>query len=289
MCIRDRESLGLVERPTAADLFALTSFGEVLRSDADAPARAIAALFTSPVVWRPWGELLHSVRTGRTAFESVFGTAAFGHIGGHPDLSALFNSGMAELARGAAQSVAAGYDFSGFRTVVDVGGGNGTLLAALLAASPGSRGVLFDTPTGVREAALVLAAAGVSDRCTVTTGDFFTAVPPGGDAYVLKNVLHDWDDERAHALLGRCRRAMPDHARLLLIEAVLPDDDGPAARLSAVLSDLNMLVMVGGRERTRREYADLLAAAGLELTDVSEPLAPTHFQVLEAVPRRAHP
>lgn len=231
------------------------------------------------------GELLHSVRTGQPAFESAFGMPAFAYIGGRPELSALFNSGMAELARGAAETVAAGYDFSGFRTVVDVGGGNGTLLGALLTVCPDSRGILFDTPTGVRQAPDVLAAAGVADRCSIATGDFFTAVPSGGDAYVLKSVIHDWDDDRARTLLGRCREAMPEHARLLLVEPVLPDEDGPAARLSAVLSDLNMLVMVGGRERTRTEYAALLASAGLELLHVSDPLAPTHFQVLEAVPR----
>ncbi|WP_328875790.1 acetylserotonin O-methyltransferase [Streptomyces sp. NBC_00287] len=283
--LRALEALGLVERPGRTDRFALTSFGQVLRSDADAPAHALADLFTSAAVWRPWGELHQSVRTGRTAFETVFGMPAFAYIGRQPELSALFNAAMAETAQGAADVVAAGYDFSGFPTVVDVGGGNGTLLAALLSAHPDSRGVLFDTQTGVREAAKVLAEAGVADRCEITTGDFFTAVPAGGDAYVLKSVIHDWDDELARTVLRRCREAMPEQAKLLLVEPVLPDENGPAAELSVVLSDLNMLVMAGGRERTAAEYAALLDSAGLELTGVGDPLAPTHFQVLEAVPR----
>ncbi|MGV9454533.1 methyltransferase [Streptomyces sp. NPDC003635] len=281
--LRVLESLGFVERPASADLFALTSLGEVLRSDATPPARALADLFTSPVVWRPWGELVHSVRTGGPAFESVFGMPAFPYLGRHPDTAALFNAGMADVSQGAAEAVSAGYDFSGFRTVVDVGGGNGALLGTLLTTCPDSRGVLFDTPTGVREAGEVLDAAGVADRCTVTTGDFFTAVPPGADAYVLKSVIHDWDDDHARTLLTRCRQAMPAHARLLVIEAVLPDEDGPPADVTAALSDLNMLVMVGGRERTEKEYAALLTSAGLELVHVSAPLAPTHFQVLEAI------
>ncbi|MCL7425014.1 acetylserotonin O-methyltransferase [Streptomyces sp. YS415] len=283
--LRALETLGLVERPDRTDRFALTSFGQVLRSDADAPAHALADLFTSPAVWRPWGELHHSVRTGTTAFEAVFGMPAFAYIGQQPELSALFNKAMAETAQGAADVVAAGYDFSGFPTVVDVGGGNGTLLGALLTAHPGSRGVLFDTPTGVREAAKVLADAGVADRCEIATGDFFTAVPGGGDAYVLKSVIHDWDDDRARTVLRRCREAMPGHAKLLLVEPVLPAENGPAAELSVVLSDLNMLVMAGGRERTEAEYAALLDSADLELTAVGAPLAPTHFQVLEAAPR----
>ncbi|CCK25400.1 O-demethylpuromycin-O-methyltransferase [Streptomyces davaonensis JCM 4913] len=283
--LRALETLGLVERPSRTDLFTLTSFGDVLRSDADAPAHALANLFTSPAVWRPWGELHQSVRTGATAFETVFGMPAFAYIGRQAELSALFNAAMAETAQGAADVVAAGCDFSRFPTVVDVGGGNGTLLAALLTAHPGSRGVLLDTPTGVREAPKVLADAGVADRCTITTGDFFTAVPAGGDAYVLKSVIHDWDDEPARTVLRRCREAMPDHAKLLLVEPVLPGENGPAAELSVVLSDLNMLVMAGGRERTEAEYATLLDSAGLELVGVGGPLAPTHFQILEAVPR----
>ncbi|MDT9695806.1 methyltransferase [Streptomyces sp. P17] len=154
----------------------------------------------------------------------MFGMPAFDSIGRDPELSALFNKAMAETAQGAADVVAAGYDFSGVPTVVDVGGGNGTLLGALLTAHPDSRGVLFDTPTGVREAAKVLADAGVADRCEITTGDFFTSVPGGGDAYVLKSVIHDWDDDLARTVLRRCREAMPDHAK------AAPRRAGPAGR-----------------------------------------------------------
>ncbi|MGV9457325.1 methyltransferase [Streptomyces sp. NPDC003635] len=283
--LRALESIGVVERRRGAAKFTLTPFGEVLRSDTEAPARALADLFTSEAVWRPWGELLHSVNTGQTAFEKVFGLPAFPYIGARADLSALFNAAMAENARGAAEVVAAGYDFAAFDTVVDVGGGNGTLLAALLTGCPDSRGVLFDTPTGVKEAAEVLAAAGVAARCTIAPGDFFTEVPSGGDAYVLKSIIHDWDDNSSRAILRNCRDAMPPHAKLLLVEPVLPAEDGPPAALSTVLSDLNMLVMAGGRERTESEFAALLASAGLELTHVGDPLLPTHFQVLEAIPK----
>ncbi|MEE1930894.1 methyltransferase [Streptomyces sp. TRM 70351] len=283
--LRALDSAGVAERvPGEGGGYVLTEFGAALCPGGPAPAAALADLFTSDAVWRPWGRLLHSVRTGETAFEAEFGMPAFAYFAEHPQVYGLFNAAMAENARGAAPLVAEGYDFSRFRTVVDVGGGNGALLAALLAAHPAARGVLLDTADGVAGAPGVLGAAGVADRCRVVAGDFFAEVPSGGDAYVLKSVIHDWDDERSRTILAACRRAMEPGATLLLVEPVLPPEDGPPAPLSTVLSDLNMLVMAGGRERTEADFAALLDASGFTLESVGPALAPTDFRVLTAVP-----
>ena len=193
---------------------------------------------------------------------------------------------MTEATRWAAPAVLAVYDFSRFRTVVDVGGGNGTLLGALLAANPGLRGTIFDLPSGVAGARPHLEAAGLADRCEVVSGDFFAdPLPSGGDAYVLKSVIHDWNDDRSRAILENCRRAMPAHGRLLIIEPVVPAKvDGSPAHRMMVLSDLNMLAVTGGRERTEPEFGVLLASAGFRLERVVPAQPPSNFSVIEALP-----
>ncbi len=246
--------------------FGLTPLGEPLRSDAADSVRALCALRGEPQWWAVWGELLHSVQTGEPAFRYVHGTDLPGFLAGHPDAAALYRAGMGELARTVTAAVVAAYDFGRFKTVVDVSGGQGALLAAILRAYPTVRGVLFDLPATVTQAGGLLAEAGVADRCTIIGGDFFEAVPEGGELYVLKSVIHDWDDEQALAILRSCRRAMDRSSRLLLVERVLPPGDAPpfASRM-----DLNMLVMRGGgRERTGAEYQRLGQCAGLALADV---------------------
>jgi SAM-dependent methyltransferase len=194
-------------------------------------------------------------------------------IAAHPDLVRPFQAAMSERTAAFAPSVAAGYDFSPMRTVADIGGGTGTLLAAILRAHGHLRGVLFDRPAVVAGAAGVLRAAGVEDRCEVTGGDFFKAVPGGADGYILANVLHDWDDDRSVRILGACCRAMAEDGRVLIVERLIPGD--PHAAAPVLLSDLNMLVVSGGQERTNAEYGELLAAAGWKLTKV-QPVAPPY-------------
>ena len=197
---------------------------------------------------------------------------------------------MTGRSRQDADAVVAAYDFSAFRTVVDVAGGGGTLLAAILRAHPDARGILLEQPHVLPAARQALDAAGVGARCELVAGDIFESVVPGGDAYVLKWILHDWDDERARRILERCRRALPAAGRLLVVETVLPPGDEPS---SGKLADLAMLVWTGGRERTEAEYRALLAAAGFELARVVPTRSP--LSVVEAVPRepesgsRPHP
>ncbi len=199
--------------------------------------------------------------------QHLYGMGSFEYLAAQPAEAAIFNAAMADATRQIAGAVAAAYDFSVFRSIVDVGGGNGTLLAAILAATPNLRGTVFDLPAGNAEAAPQLAAAGVATRAEVTVGDFFRGVPPDADAYLLKNVVHDWDEDRSTAILLNCRKAMSMEGKLLLVERVMPPRmSASASHQRMALLDMNMLVMPGGRERTEVEYQSLFAAAGLELT-----------------------
>jgi hypothetical protein len=227
-----------------------------------------------------WGGLLQSVRTGETAFDHIVGKPFFEHLAANPKSAAVFNEAMASSTEGAARAVANAYDFSPFRTIVDVGGGTGAFLAGILHANPQARGVLFDQPNVVATAGGLLTSAGVADRCNVVGGDFFEAVPGGGDVYMLSWIIHDWDDDRSVAILKNCRRAMAHDARLLVIEQVIPP--GNEASLSK-LYDLHMLVLSGGRERREDEYRDLLAASDLQLARIIPTDVPR--SVIEALPR----
>ncbi|HEV2783427.1 MAG TPA: methyltransferase [Actinophytocola sp.] len=261
--------LGVVTQADG-DRFALAPRGMPLRSDAPDSIRSLVLLYCSERGWRSWGALEYGIRTGKVPAEHVTGMPAFEYFAAHPELGAEFNAAMAEFTRSIAPAVIGGYDFARFGTLVDVGGGNGTLLAAILSAVPSLRGVLFDLPHGVEHAAATLAKAGVAGRCEVVTGDFFDSVPPGADAYLLKSIVHDWDDERSAVILRNCRTAMADGGVVLVLERMLPDRLSPA-NTGAVLSDLNMLVFTGGRERTEAQYRALYAAAGLELAEVAGP------------------
>jgi hypothetical protein len=259
--------------------FALTPLGAALRSDAPGAGRSSVRTFGGPAMWASFGEFLHAVRTGETGAERALGQPIFAYFGGRPEEAALFGETMLGYHGAEPPAVAAAYDFAGVRTLVDVGGGIGTLLATVLEAHPGMRGVLLELPHVTADARARLAAAGLAGRCTVVEGDFFEAVPPGGDAYVLSHVIHDWDEARCQAVLANCRRAMGGRGRLLLVEAVLPPGDAPHP---GKMLDLVMLTVTGGRERSEAEYAALLAAAGFTLTRV----VPTASQasVIEAVP-----
>jgi len=200
-----------------------------------------------------------------------------------PDDAALFNAAMVATSRRAGKDLAAAYDFTGVEVVVDVAGGNGALLAAVLRHLPSARGILFDLPAGLLGAAELMGQAGVSDRVKIVEGSFFEAVPMGGDLYMLKSIVHDWDDESAVEILKACRRAMKPTARLILYERFLPERIDPSGdSLGTVMSDLHMMVVLGGRERTTAEYGALLAAAGLRLT--REVRTESEFYVVEARP-----
>ena len=258
--------------------FALTPLAELLRTETPGSMSALAIMYAEEQ-YRAWGELLHSVRTGEMAFDHQFGMGYFEYLGQHPEADRVFNEAMTGWTQQLVGAVVDTYDFSPFHTVVDVGGGYGALLATILRNNPGTRGILFEQPHVISSAEEELVAAGVADRCTFVGGDFFVEVPAGGDAYVLSQILHDWDDERCVAILGQCRQAMPGHGKLLVVELVLPAGDEPS--LGKWL-DLHMLVLLGGRERTATEYDALFRAAGFKLARVV-PTSPGP-SVVEAIP-----
>jgi hypothetical protein len=256
-----------VLREEPDDRFALTEVGECLRTDAPDGLRDVVLQFAGTWQQRSWSALEHTVRTSQPGFEREFGTDVFGYLGAHPAEAAVFHRAMTFFASRTSDAVAEAYDFGRFRILADVGGGHGALLATLLRAHPRLRGVLVDLPEVVAGAGERLAAAGVADRCAVVGGDFFAEVPAGADAYLLKSVVHDWDDERAAAILRNCRRAMPADGTLLLVEMVYPTGfTDSLTDLWVAGSDVNMMLHAGGRERTLDEWAALLARAGLELT-----------------------
>ena len=258
--------------------FSLTILGERLRADVPASMRSWALLVDCGGGMRSYEPIIETVKTGRPGLNIAYGMGLFEFLAGHPDLAQKFQAAMSERAAAFAPSVAAGYDFSPMRTVADIGGGTGTLLAAILRAHGHLRGVLLDRPPAVADAAEVFRASGVADRCQIVPGDFFQGVPDGADAYILANVLHDWDDADSLRILGACRRAMANAGRVLIVERLIPED--PADAVPVLLSDLTMLVFTGGQERTNAEYGQLLAEAGLRLTSV-QPVAPP-YGVIEA-------
>jgi cyclopropane fatty-acyl-phospholipid synthase-like methyltransferase len=225
-----------------------------------------------------WGDLMHSVKTGETAFDNHFSMDLWQYRALHPEDAKTFDEAMANMTDVAVGPILRAYNFSPFRTVVDIGGGDGSLLAAILGKYPEVKGVLFDMPRVTPKAERRIEAAGLAKRCKIVSGDFFESVPASGDAYILKAVIHDWDDERAATILRNCLRAMTEHGRLLLIEAVIPPGNGPFFHK---FMDLNMMVMTGGRERTGDEYQALLKSAGCKLTRI----VPTssELSVIEAV------
>jgi hypothetical protein len=262
--------------------FALSRTGALLRSDHPNSLRSWIVWFGKHQ-WAVWGQLMYSVRTGESARSLLTGSDGFGFLGRSPEAAATFNDTMAQLTRLVADDVARTYDFGSIRQVVDVGGGYGTLLSAILEAHQHLNGVLFDLPHALEGATRRLAAAGLDGRYSVAAGDFFEQVLGGGDAYLLKNIIHDWDDERSTLILQSCRRATPDHGKLLLIERIMPARFEPSSAHQAIAyADLVMLIGTGGRERTEPEFRALLCRAGFRLTRVSA--TALDYSILEAVP-----
>lgn len=249
----------------AAHRFALTELGDALRSDAPGRAHPTILTLANPGWISGFGQLLYSVQTGKPGFEKQLGMPIFEWLAQHPEEAFMFSETMIGVHGAEPAAVAAAYDFSGSKTIVDVGGATGTLLLTILASHPQSHGVLYDLPHVVRDAPALIHARGMADRVTVEAGSFFDGVPAGGDAYLLSHIIHDWPEDQCLTILGNCRRAMTPDSRLLIIEMVLPGGNAPHP---GKLLDMMMLVGPGGRERTEQEYVTLLGKAGLRLARV---------------------
>ena len=275
--MRALASLGLFTEVAAAQ-YELTPVGHFLRIRVPGSLRALALTVTE-FDWQPWEHMIHSVKTGEPAFPVVHGASAFEYLGKHPDTGRMFNEAMIDFVSQNIRAVVAAYDFKPFRTIVDVGGGHGALMAAILEASPSTQGIIIDLPAAVEAASRDVVARGLADRCACVAGDFFKGVPEGGEAYILASIIHDWNDDAAAAILRNCRKAMTDGTPLLLIEMVIPEGDGP---FFGKLLDLEMLVCFGGRERTEREYRELLRETGFNLVRIVSTQAPA--SIIESRP-----
>jgi O-methyltransferase domain/Dimerisation domain len=261
------------------DRFSLTGIGQFLRRDVMGTQAHRAEMVGHAQFWHTWGNFDYSLRTGQRAFDRTHGTDGWSYRNAHPDERACFDSAMSADATWMADAFINACDLSRFHHFVDLGGGDGTLIAAILARYPRARATLFDQPGVTAHARENLAKSCLTYRCSVVSGDFFQGVPPGGDAYLLKWILHDWRDDECVRILRQCRNAMTGAARLIVVE-YLADRDKPTR--SVTLMDLNMMVMNGGRERTRDEFAALFAKAGLRLCTVV-PTA-SMISIMEAVP-----
>ena len=245
--------------------FALNALGETLRSDAGLSMAGMARMVGHPAYREHWSGLCDAVRTGEAAPPKLRGMSAWDYLGENPEFGAVFNNAMTSVSEMAIDPVVAAYDFAPYRTIIDVGGGYGRLLAAIVAATPGAQGVLYDLPQVVEGAPDLLKSHGVADRVRVVGGSFLDAVPEGGDAYVLKNVIHDWADADAVEILGKVREAAHTGSTLLLVEFVIPDHD---RQFIGKWADMEMLVQLAARERTAAEYRKLYEQAGFQLTRV---------------------
>ncbi len=275
--LRTLVSLGVLSQPQP-DTYKLTAIGEALRSGIPGSMRDLLIAETDAPHWQAWGKLDESVRSGLPMVPQLFDMSIFEYYAAHPEELASFSRAMGNFSAIAAQGTVQSYDFSAARHVVDVGGANGDLLLAILQANPNVRGTVFDQPHVAEAARQAITDQGYDERCEARGGDFFQEVPPGGDLYLLKFILHDWQDQDALRILQNCRQAMTADGKLLVIEMVIPDDN---RRSPAQLIDLNMLVMTGGQERTGSEYGALLSQAGFRLHRLIPTGSPYHL--VEAV------
>lgn len=275
--LRALASIGLFQE-IDGQRFALTPLAERLRSDNPGSQRAMA-LMRGEWQYRAWGELLHCVQTGESAFEHLFGLPMFEFLAADPHKGTLFDAAMTSIHGRETSLMLDAYDFSRFGTVIDIGGGNGSLLSTVLQRHPGLRGVLFDLPAVIERAQASLAAADLGERCRLISGDFFDSVPAGADALLLRHIIHDWDDEQAGRILKNCRRAMTADATLLLAEFVIPPGND---RFAGKWFDLAMLIGPGGQERTAAEYERLLDVSGFKLLRIVSTAG--EISLLEAAP-----
>jgi hypothetical protein len=246
--------------------FKLTPLAATLQKAVPGSMHAAALLFEDHFLKEPWAHLLDGVKSGEIPFFKAHGVPLFEYLEDHPEDLKIFGETMTNVSSTENPAIAAAYKFSGIRTLVDVGGGNGSLLATILKANPRLKGVLFDQPSVSARANQDrhVTAKGIAERCTLESGNFLEAVPKAGDAYIMKRVLHDWDDDRCAKILANCRDAMSEKGKVLVVDAVIPPGNGPDR---GKLLDMQMLV-IGGRERTKQEFATLFKRAGLKLTRV---------------------
>jgi hypothetical protein len=275
--LRSLAGAGVFSQPEPR-VFALNPYGEALRTGAPNSIRNGAIFMGEEWHWKVWGRMMHSVRTGEAAWADAHGAEVFDYFAARPAEAGIFNRAMTDMSQAIAPVIVEAYDFSGIRTLADIAGGHGYLLAQVLKANPSMKGVLFDVPPVIAGADALLAAEGVAERVEKVSGDFFESVPEGADAYMMKHIIHDWDDERARKILRSIRRAMPASGRVLIVETVVPEGDEPHY---SKLLDLEMLVSPGGAERTAREYAELLASEGFRLARIHPTRSP--FSIVEAV------
>ncbi|HEV8369294.1 MAG TPA: methyltransferase [Pyrinomonadaceae bacterium] len=258
--------------------FNLTPLAELLRSDHPETLRGFAAMMANAVNFETWAELPYSVESGKPAFPHKFGTQWFSWLEQNPDEGKVFHDAMTSLSAGAVAAVVSAYDFTGIKKLVDVGGGHGLLLASVLARYPAMKGILYDDPKVVAGAKEILAAHGVADRCESIGGNFFESAPTGGDAYILKHIIHDWSDDECVTILKHCHGGMAAEGKVLIVEMVVPDRNLPGV---SKFLDLEMLLFLTGRERTEDEYRGLLDRAGFEMTRIVPTASP--YGVVEGV------
>jgi hypothetical protein len=254
-----------------------TPLSAALRTDAPGSYRAAAQLFHP--LFAAWDGLHHTIQTGDPAFQKVFGAPIFDYVPKHPELGPLFDAGMTSMNCYETTAMLDAYDFTGIGVLADIGGGNGSLISALLARYPNMKGILFDLGYVVGRANENLQAAGVADRCSVIEGSFFESIPAGADAYVLRHIIHDWTDEQCLQILGRCRKVIPADGKLLIVDCVVPTGNAPSP---AKDMDILMLAFPGGQERTEAQFRSLLKASGFELQSITP--TTTMISVLEGKP-----
>lgn len=275
--LRSLASIGVFEE-TEPKVFGNTPYSEALRSDAPNSLRNGAIFMGEEWHWRVWGDMLYSVETGKPAWGHVHGAEVFDYFAGNPRQAEIFNNAMTDMSVSTAPAVVDAYDFSSINTLTDIAGGHGYLLAQILKANPSMSGILFDVPPVIAGADALLEKEGVTARVEKVSGDFFASVPKNADAYIMKHIIHDWDDERATKILQNINAAMTENSKVLIVEVVVPEGNEPHY---SKLLDLEMLASPGGMERTAEEYRELLAAAGLRLTRIIQTKSP--FSIIEGV------
>jgi hypothetical protein len=276
--IRALVSVGVLAETTDGRV-SLTPLSEVLRTNVPGSVRWFTISELGEEHYPAWGDLMHSVKTGEIAFDHVFGMDIWEFFRTHPDNARLFNDSMSGMTAAANEAILAKYDFSPIKKMVDIGGGHGGLITSILKANPGMTGILFDAAVVIEGAVPRLQASGVGDRVEAVAGDFFKQVPAGADGYILKWIIHDWDDERATTILRNIRSGIASDGRVLIADVVLPESSEPHF---GKFFDLNMLVMTGGKERTAKQFEQLLQNSGFQLTNVVKTESP--FGIVEGRP-----
>ena len=276
--MRATASVGVLEERSDGS-FANSPISDTLREDWPTSAKAITLWMLEPAHWRVYGELMYSVNTGKTAWDNVYGEPIFDSLfGSMRDLGEIFNQAMTSFSGQTIPAILAAYDFSTFGTIADIGGGHGHLLGAILKEYPAANGVLFDMPVVLDGALPMLESCGVRDRVDLVSGDFTEAVPVVADCYLLKHIIHDWLDDKNRTILGNIRASMPDSARVLIIDGIIPPAGEPSF---AKLLDLEMLMLPGGKERTEEEFRTLLDSSGFRMTRAIR--TPSPSSIIEAV------